>query len=211
MPKSLSTSFTEDKNLIASDKAWLIALQIDVIDPNSGAYVETIYLVKNEENVTFQGQEYTAYSFDIDYTQEAGGQPSVTITAEDVTRAWQTYMQNYSGGVGFKVRILVISEVDLNAPADIVEHFEVVAATAEDYNVTWTLGTQNMLGRKFPNRRQLKNRCAWEFKSTECGYTGSDTTCDYSLRGANGCFNKNNWERYGGFPGIRGSDMRYAT
>lgn len=210
MPYNLSINTIREKNLIASDKAFLVCLEIDVRDIVIDSIVETIYLVNNTEDVTHDSQLYSAYAFEIDLKHESGGQPTVSITIEDITRAINAKMQQYGGGVGFYVRILVISEADLDLPAEVVENFEVLSTSTSDYSITWTLGTQNLLARKFPNRRQLKDRCTWEYKGEECAYAGPESTCDYTLQGDNGCGVKNNSVRFGGFPGIRANGMRYA-
>lgn len=219
MAYTLSQYLTEQKNIIASDKAWLVALEIDVRDFETTAYYETRYIVNNTESVTYNGNVYEPYAFEISLDYTAGGQTDVSVTIQDVSRAIQAYLQEYKGGVGFHVRLIVLNEGALDQPSDIVEHFEVVSTSSENYNVTFSLGTQNLLNRKFPNRRQLRDRCAWRFKSAECGYDGSQESCDYSLRGINGCKAKDdgsqstaegNVHNYGGFPGIMKNGFRYV-
>lgn len=210
MPYNLSIVTAAQKNLIASDKAFLVCLEIDVKNITSGAFVETIYLVNNNENITVNGINYNAFAFDMSIQHESGSQPTVSLTIEDISSAVQQKMQEHGGGVGFEVRIKIFNEVNTDSEPEIVETFEVIDATAKDYVVSWTLGTENLLGKRFPNRRQLKDRCTWVFKSGDCGYTGSDTTCDYSLQGPNGCGLKNNTRNYGGFPGIKSNGIRYA-
>jgi hypothetical protein len=210
MSYSLSLGAVVEKNLIASDKAYLVCLEIDVRDPSTNVVHEVIRIVNNTEDVTVNSSVYSAFGFSIDLKSESGGQPTVGISIEDVTRAIHAKMQAYGGGIGFYVRIMIVSENDLSSPPEIVENFEVISSSTSDYMISWTLGTQNLLARKFPNRRQLKDRCTWEFKGEQCGYAGADATCDYSLQGANGCGVKNNSKRFGGFPGIRSNGMRYV-
>lgn len=210
MPYNLSIATVREKNLIASDKAFLVALEIDVRNISTGAIDQTLYVVNNSENIVHNGRTYNAFAFEIAISSESGAQPSVTLTIEDISAAVQSIMQQYGGGVGFYVRIIVLNESDLDSPPELIENFEVLDASSKDYVISWTLGTENLLGRKFPNRRQLKDRCTWEFKGPECGYTGSDETCDYTLQGDNGCGLKGNSRYFGGFPGIRQNGMRYV-
>lgn len=213
MPYNLPLSTVEDKNLIASDKAYLVCLKIQIRDMYnlSAGTVETLYLVNNNEDVTLDGQVYNAFNFDLNLKTSVGEQPEVTLTIQDVTRDIQYRMQNYNGGVGSLVDIIVVNESDLNEPPEIVENFEVNSASASDYNVTWKLGTQNLLAKRFPSRLQMKDRCGWTFKDPEtCAYSGGATSCDLTLQGSNGCSVKGNEENFGGFPGIRSSGVNYA-
>lgn len=209
MPYNLSFESTAEKNLIASDKAFIVCLEIDVKDVTTNAYVETLYLTNNAEDVTANGVLYNAFAFDVNITHESGGQPSVTLSVEDVTSAVQQKMTQYGGGVGFTVRFKVFNEVNLDSEPEIVETFEVINSSTKDYSINWTLGTDNLLGRRFPNRRQLKDRCTWVFKGAECGYSGADSSCDYTLQGPNGCGTKGNTQNFGGFPGIKSNGIRY--
>lgn len=210
MGYKLPISSVEQKNLIASTSAYIVCLEVDVKNPLTGAVVETLYLARNEEDIDVEGVTYVAAAFNIDLKYEGGGQPVVTVTAEDITGAIQARMQQFGGGVGFIVRVIVANMESANGVIDTIETFEIVDAGAADYQVSWTLGTENMLGHQFPNRRQLRDRCTWRYKSAECGYKGSKTSCDYTLKGPNGCSSHANTINYGGFPGIRGNGMRYV-
>lgn len=210
MPFNLPLATVTDKNKIASDKAFLICLEVDVRDPTTDVISETLYLVHNTEDIVHNGNTYTAYSFSMNMSVEKGSQPAVTVTVEDVSRAVQSRMQQTGGGVGFYVRILILNESDLDSPPEIIERFEVTSASTSDYNITWVLGAKNLLAKKFPNRRQLRDRCSWTFKDSNCQYVGASLTCDYTLDGPDGCAGKNNTLRFGGFPGIKSKGMRYV-
>lgn len=190
-----------DKGKIASDKVFFAALSIDVKD-ETGTTVETIRLVNNNENVTLGGLEYVAYPFNMEITYESGGQPTIRMTAQDVTRSLMTRMQLYRGGIGSSVNLMIWHEDNTSGTPDISEVFDVLSASSSDYTVTWTLGSTNLLDRQFPARRQWRDRCQWKYKSVECGYTGALATCDYTLNGANGCDVHNNVMRFGAFPGL---------
>ena len=210
MPYKLPLNTIADKNLIASDKTFLVCLEIDVRNVSTNTIDETLYLVHNTEDVVHNGNTYSAYAFNMSMTAEKGAQPTVTVSIDDISKDIQSRMQAYGGGVGFYVRIIVLNELDLAEEPEIIERFEVTGASTQDYRVTWILGSQNLLSRKFPNRRQLRDRCSWQFKDSNCQYSGGDATCDYTLDGPNGCAGKNNTLQFGGFPGIRSSGLRYA-
>lgn len=191
-----------DKNKIASDKAFLVALVIDIKN-EQGTTVETLKLINNAEDFVFMGENYVAYPFSMDLNYEANSQPTVSLTAQDVSRALMARMQQYQGGVGSKVTMLIIHEDNTAGPADISETFDVMSASSSDYTVNWTLGSINLLDRPFPARRQAKDRCQWEYKDPDsCGYTGGLASCDFTLNGPNGCDVHNNTRFFGAQPGI---------
>jgi phage-related protein len=71
--------------------------------------------------------------------------------------------------------------------------------TADEKWVSFTLGAPSPFRVRFPRNRILKDYCRWRFKSTECGYSGGETTCDKTLAQ---CRLRSNSARFGGFPGV---------
>ena len=205
MAAHLSVATVIEKDRIHSDVAFVVGLEIDVIDPEGGSLVETVRLVCNNENITYQGEVYIASNFDFEITQEAGSKAQMSVTANDFSRAIQARMQQYRGGIGFKVRLLVINSGNLSQLPEMKEEFTVIGASAKDYIISFKLGAENPLARRFPFRMQFKDRCQWTYKGTHCGYAGPLTTCDFTLQGDNGCAVHGNTERFGGFPGIKPS------
>lgn len=210
MSKSLSVASVIEKNRLSSDTPWLICLDIDVVDPDTLATVETLHVVRNTEAITFNGFEYTPASFDIELKEEAGTQQTVSLAMNDYTLAVQERMQKYAGGVGFGVAIMVVNADQLDAPPEIVENFEVVGSSSANYVCSFTLGAENNITKAFPRRRQTKDYCQWRYKGDDCGYTGSMPTCDLSLNGSNGCKAHQNVVHFGAFPGINTRDVRYG-
>lgn len=210
MSKSLSVASVIEKNRLSSDTPWLIALDIGVIDPNTASLVETIHLVRNTEDITFNGNVYQAASFDIELKEESGTQQSVRLAIKDYSKAIQAKMQQYAGGVGFTVTVMVVNAGALDAPPEIVETFEVTGASSANYVCSFTLGAESSLTKTFPRRRQTRDFCQWRYKGDQCGYVGPLTSCDLTLNGSNGCKAHNNVIRFGAFPGINARDINYG-
>lgn len=210
MTKSLSVASVIEKNRVSSDTPWLICLDIDVIDPATAGVVETMHIVRNSEAINFNGFTYEPAAFDIELKEESGTQQSVKLSIRDYSLAVQQRMQQYGGGVGFTVSIMVVNAAALAQPPEIVEYFEVIGAESANYNCTFTLGAENDITKTFPRRRQMKNFCQWRYRSPECGYSGTMQSCDLSLKGANGCAAHNNVIHFGAFPGINTRDVNYG-
>jgi len=210
MSKSLSVASVIEKNRLSSDTPWLITLDIDVIDPATGDKVETIYLVRNTEPITFNGHAYQPASFDIELKEESGSQQTVKLSIKDYSKAVQAKMQQYAGGVGFHVAVMVVNAGNLDAPPEIVENFEVIGASSANYVCSFSLGAENALTKTFPRRRQTRDFCQWRYKGEQCGYSGPMQSCDLTLAGPNGCKAHNNTIRFGAFPGINTRDVNYG-
>jgi hypothetical protein len=209
--KVISIATTIEKNRVASTVAFVVTLDIAVINPATGSTVETLYLVNNTEDLTVNGKVYTATKFDIELKEESGAQTSVTLSMVDFTKAIISKMETYGGGVGFGVIVGVLNTARLSAPPEVQEFFEVTGAQASEYNISFTLGAENPLSKIFPRRLQTKKFCTWRYKdAATCGYTGGLTSCDLTLNGVNGCKAHNNEANFGAFPGINNAGSRYV-
>lgn len=201
MPVSLSIANVIDKNKIASENAWLILLTVNVRN-ELGQDVETLYLVKNNENIEYQGQLYTAVEFNMSIENQSNEEASVKITAYDPSGFIREKMENFDGGLFSTATITVVNSGNLSAPPEIQETFDVTGASAPDVNVEWTLGTENPLRHRFPLRDQYRDRCGWRYKSGRCKYAGPMASCDYTKDGPNGCKAHNNLKNFGGFTSL---------
>lgn len=207
---SLSIASVLEKNRLDSEVPFLVALDVQVIDPLTGALVETLRIVRNDEAITFQGQTYQSALFDIRFGAEASAHYNVTLSLNDYTGAVQARMEEYGGGVGFKVTMYVINSGALDQGAEIAEYFDVTGASAKEYVCSFQLGADNEVMKTFPRRRQTKDFCQFRYKSKQCGYTGSMPSCDLTLQGPNGCAAHNNTIRFGAFPGMNSNGLRYV-
>lgn len=200
----LSVSLLIEKNKLSSPNAWLITL--DIVLPDNTSF----YIVNNNESITFNSQVYTPFPFQIEPTKENvnGEIPTVTLRVSNVTRVLQPSLEANSGGVGASVLVRIINSAYLSENYSELEMNFTVIKTECDVNwVYFTLGAASPLVKRFPLYRYIASHCNWQFKSVECAYSGSDTYCDRTLDGPNGCRQKNNSRRFGGFPGMANASM----
>lgn len=208
MPKNLSLSTVAETNSFSSNKVWLIALKVHVINHQTGAEVAQIRVINNTEIVTIEGEPYEPMEFEIDIAEKTNQLPTVTINLQDQAEIVGPYMHRYAGGVGFLVDLMVIAAEYGNATVtdhepELAEFFEVTKGSYKDYIANWTLGAENPLRRMFPLRKQEPDQCSFRYKDPRtCGYGGNMPTCDLSFDGENGCRAHNNTRNYGGYPGI---------
>lgn len=202
MARHLSVESVIDKNKITSAAVWLACLEIQIVNPNTRAIEQIVYVVRNDENIILNGQVYQAANFDFQIDQKQNEAPSVTLTANDQTRFIQSKLDAMAGGMFSTVILRVVNSERLDQPPEIEEVMAIVSASTKNYIVSLQLGSENPLGIQFPKHRQFRDRCAWRFKGYGCGYTGGLTTCDYTRDGANGCKVHNNTVNFRGLPGL---------
>jgi len=207
MAVNLTVAAAIETNKISSEIAYVFFLEIDVVD-STGAHVEYVRLCDNDQDLSFEGNVYMASSFDISASSEANSLPKVTISSFDPLGVIRQKMEQYNGGVGFNVRVMVVDTSRLTDPAEIDEIFQVVSASADGgSNIHFDLGAENPLTRVFPRHRQYRDRCPYQYKGNRCQYAGGLPSCDYTLNGSNGCQVHNNVVHFGGFPGLNNRNV----
>jgi hypothetical protein len=202
MSRALSVESVIDKNKITSENVWVAALEIRIVNPNTRLVEDTLYIVRNDENVIFNGQVYQASNFDFQIDQKQNEAPTCTLTAQDHTRFIESKLDAMAGGVFSEVVLRVINTARLDRPPEIEETLSVTASSVKNYVVSCTLGSENPLGIQFPKHRQFRDRCAWRFKGYGCQYAGPSPTCDYTRDGPNGCAAKGNTINFRGLSGL---------
>jgi len=199
----LSTAAIFEKNRLASSGAWILLCQITLTDGT------VIRVCQNDEDVIWNGEQWVAFPFEIDVIgfERKGEIPRAVAKVSNVTRAIEGYLQSGGGGVGSSVWLAVVhsDHLDLTEP-EIEADFICTSATSDAKWATFSLGAPSHFRRRVPQCRIRKNNCRFRFKSTECGYSGTETDCDKTLAA---CRSFNNSVRYGGFPGI-GSGSVYV-
>ena len=207
--KAISVATIIEKNQISSGVAFIVLARMEIFDSATQTYPETVYVANNAENILFEGETYLAFPFNIELKYEAGSIPEITLTAKDYQKVLLAKLDLYTGAIGSRVTITVVNTANLSQGAEVQEIFEVVGSSANDWAITLQLGAESVLAKNFPTRTQMRDRCSWRYKGTECGYSGAMTTCDLSLQGANGCSAHDNAVNYGGFPSLVNRGIRY--
>lgn len=197
---SVATAIEKDR--IASDVAFVVLLAIDVTDVN-GAPVQTMHFAKNSEDIIYKGNTYIAANFSVKLNLDVANVPKLEVTADDPTGVIRDMMNLYNGGIGFDVSITVVNTGNLTQSPEIHETFKIVTASQSGYQVSFTMGVDNPLTLRFPNRLQFRDQCTYQYKGTRCKYAGALANCDYTYFGTNGCKVHANTVNYGGFLGLQ--------
>lgn len=156
-----------EKNKTASPYAWLVLLEITLSD-------STIFrLVRNEEDIVFETNTYTAFNFQLEPTvlNSKGQIPTLTLRVSNVTFLLQSKLQELNGGIGSTVRMIVVNSNLLAKDfSDLEMNFEVLAASSTNMWVEFILGSPSPLRQRFPLEKYQALGCDWRFEAVECSY-----------------------------------------
>lgn len=212
MVKSVTLATAVDKNKISSDNVYLLLLEVDIIDAQTGKISETVYIANNNETVTFGGTAYQSVPFECELTQDKDTAPTATLTVYDFTQSIISALNEVGWSLSWPARFKVVNMKNADSgKVDMEQSFKLMDATAgsDKFVVSFTIGAENPLSLRFPVRKQFRNRCPWGYmggyKGPQCKYAGDMPSCDYTYDGANGCIAHNNTLNFGGFPGVEHS------
>ena len=182
-----------EKNKLANDKPFLILAELTV-----KGISDPIRLVRNNEEITWNGQLWVPFPLDFGDINEDGKEiPSVGLKVSNVQGIIQGYVQRYNGFCDAPVRIMVVHAAHLDNTVPLTELDFVINKTSYDEEwVTFTVGASNDFSFRFPFDRYLRKFCPYHFKDIRCGYAGTLTECDNTLS------NCRIPKRFGGEPGI---------
>ncbi len=185
-----------EKNKLASDAPFLILLKIEHSKLES-----PIYLARNTEDVVWNKQTYVRFPFDIG-TVTSDGQtiPTVDLTISNCGGLIQSYLQEYNGLADAKVTLYLVHENLLDrTDALMTIEFSVNSVSYDEQWITFKLGCSPELYYKFPLNCYMVNYCPYRFKDIRCGYNGTASACNNTLKE---CRIK---QRFGGEQGMVGN------
>lgn len=193
-----------EKNKLSNTSPWLILLDVELTD------TITLRLTSNISEVIFATNTYTPFPMAIQHVSESidGSIPEINISVSNADRVIQGYIEALNGAVDCEVVMYIVHQGNLASDfSDLERHFKILSAVCTNEWVTFTLGLVSPTFMRFPLFRTMGSHCNWLFKSVECAYTGGTVSCDHTLKT---CQLLNNSIRFGGFPGLNTSGMRFA-
>lgn len=199
MPLSLPSAIIGIKNALASSDSFILLAEVQITNIDVPT---TLRLARNTENVTWDGETWVGFPFDIDMLgdTERGEVPRMNLKVSNISRAVQSYVEQADGGTDAPVVIRLIHETQFSTAEYAIRLDYTVSNTSCTSSwVTFELSASNQWNRRVPSTRCRKNFCRWRFKGSDCGYVGVGTSCDKTLTQ---CKLYTNSDRYGGYPGL---------
>lgn len=209
MSYPLSVSSCIEKNKISMNDPILLLLEILIPNPDL-----TLRIVRNTEDITWRGENWFAYPFNIGSMSESsdGELPRVPIdiaTSYDIVQ----YLEDSNGAEGATVNMYIVHAGHLDDDTPMYElNFGVVGIKIGKETITIDLGADIIILARYPVRTYQKERCQYgEYGDIECGVNpaikAQYPTCNRSL---SDCRIRQNASRWGAFPGIPGGSGVYA-
>lgn len=202
---NLSSAVIEQKNDLSSTESILILLELDI-----PSLSEKIKLVRNNEDVLWNGSNWQSFPFDLDEISEAsaGEIPQLSIRIANASRVIEKYLTDYDQWLKLNFHKQIIATIYLIATSDIANNspiksyeFEVSSFYTNAREAVFNLTQKNIYAMQFPNNR-ITRKCRFKFGSVECGLNVLDgQSCNKTL---SDCRRFNNSIRFGGFPSVGG-------
>lgn len=193
--RNLNSTFRTEKNSPTNKPIFLYRIY-DYDGSNDLLFAE------HDLNITFNGELYTAFPITHEFIEESGNQeiPQIKVRASNVSRYIQAYLEQYDFR-GKRVDIILVWANQLSNPdVKIVDTYYIDSYTANEQDVEFTLTSKfDVLDVPLPSGKYLRTHCRWVFKSSQCAYAGSETSCNRTFQR---CQELNNVARFGGFPSI---------
>jgi len=200
---TLSSIVIDQKNDLGSTEAILIALELSI-----PSLSEPIYIVRNNENITWNSHTWQSFPFSIDEISETASNevPSVAITLANASRAMEMYVSQYDVWLKENAHQPIVATIHVLSTADLANtnsiltmSFEISSFSSTAQAITFNLTQKNLYIKSFPPNK-ITRKCHFKFGSTQCGVT-TGGTCNKTLVN---CRLHNNSIRFGGYPSVGG-------
>lgn len=203
MSETLDTSLVTAKNSISDTGVWISLIEVTIL--GSG---EIWRVCDNNEDVTWNGETWTAWPIEIDDFEISADNKTVIfgIRVGNMLRTVSRLIRQAGGISGSSVIIrsvhsnnLTVTENILSITAKVLDAFD-----NDDGWISFSCGSENLFHRRFGNIFKA-NHCRWlersGFKGIYCLYEGVEDSCDGRFVT---CIQYGNQIRYGGFPALVG-------
>ena len=201
--ENLSSITKVEKNKLTSGSVWLSMLEINIPSVD-----ETIRIVNNNENITWDTHEWQRFPFELDEVSEnANAETSqFQIKVGNVNNVIGQYIRQYEAYIklnGFSpitVTLYIVNSNDLSNSVPVYKtNLILTTSSTTSIEVAFTVSARDLFRARTPLHRMYPNSCRFKFKSNLCSYLGQETSCDKTLKR---CRELNNETKYGGFPSI---------
>jgi phage-related protein len=196
MPNELTLLQRLEKNRLYSNGAWLALLDITI----NNTY--NVKVCNNNEDITYEGNVYYAFPFSMDVIalEDSKGETNdITLKVSNLTGIIMNYIEMSEGAKNSTITIAYINSKHLDEPAAFRETMKISSISYDDSWVELKLSANYITSFRIPMRTYKRDFCDYQFKGIECGYNGSETACNHSLKR---CRELHNEIRYGGEPTI---------
>lgn len=196
MPIDVNSTFKSEKSKSANRPIYLYTIHdYDGLGTN-------LNFCDYASNVTFSGTTYSRFPIKHEAvpSNSEGQIDAVKVIVSNVSRVIEGYLEEYDlRGKKVTIKLVFVDQI-ADGDAHLTEEFYIDSYNADQSIVTFSLTSKfDVLSIVLPSRMYMRNHCQWKFKSTQCGYSGGESTCNKTKTR---CKELNNYERFGAFPSV---------
>lgn len=203
---ALPANLIIEKNKLNAQYPWLILLEFQLNDPGE----QVFRFVRNHPNVTFQGNVYNGFNFDLGLIQQNidGEIHDTILSISGVTYALQADLEKFDGATDAEITLTLVHADNLSEDYSELElYFDVLSTHIGQLSIDFTIGAPSPLLQRLLTQRYFADFCSYrEFKGPRCKYVGGFTTCNRRFAD---CRERSNSSRFGGCPGLRVDGVRF--
>jgi phage-related protein len=175
--KTLNASLVLEKNKLYSKAPWIHLFAI-VIDSDT-----TIYRAAYPEDVTWNGQTYTATPIWIDPEKQtsSGRLADLTVHIANVDQTISAYVEN-NQLTGNNVTIYIVSASDLSITSDILSStYRINRIRTTETVASFELGHDDLFALQLPHQRFVRDKCRFVYGPTHrsAGGAADEDYCRY--------------------------------
>jgi phage-related protein len=167
-----------------SGLVWLAEVEVPT-DP-----IKRFRITSNNEPLYFgessegRGNVYYSYPMKVGRLkrQTKADLPQISLTISNAQMILPDYLEQYDGLVGQKAVVQLVSLAQLeNYTASLRFDGEIIGCEANPSQVSFSIGSYNPVGNKFPRERFSKEHCRYRvFGGPECGYPVENVNAAFS-------------------------------
>ena len=187
---------------LQSTSVWVELLAITL------PYDRVLRLANNTEPICYGGETYRASAYEpevVELTKNAR-MPAYALRLSHLAGELVQYLRRAGGLEGQTVTAILVNTNDLGADySAYTTTYDIRGHSDDDETVEFEIGGPNLYRWRFPFRRYMPNLCEVAFKGALCGYSGPESSCNYTLAR---CRQLGNGPRFGGTPGSSPQSLR---
>lgn len=172
---------------------------------------DVVRLTDCGSDLVFEGNTYLKFPIKHqDVSESVNGEvPKVKLLVGNADRIMQYYLELYDGLRGKRVDIITTFRPLITDDAFVIRDvFYVDTPKDSEEVVEFTLLPEfDMMSIQIPCRIYDRYHCGWDFKDSDCKYSGTELECDFSLERCEELLNSVN---FGAFPSIPSQRISYS-
>jgi phage-related protein len=163
----------------------------------------SIYLARNTEDITWNGNTYTAFWFEFEAIESSssGSVPELELQASNVTGNLEKEIIAHDNFSDSSCVISFVNSKHLSETTPIAQvTFQIVKPVLYGVVAGLSLSVKNPLLLAWPSWHYHGSICQYrKFKGALCGYSGDSAECNRTLQA---CIDRANQKRFGAQPGL---------